>query len=74
MPERALPVYIKYARHYIERRGRNNYKTTADLLKIVRELYDQLDDIETWETLIAELREEHKRLPALKDELNKAGL
>jgi len=27
-----------------------------------------------WETFIADLREEHKRLPALKDELNKAGL
>jgi hypothetical protein len=25
MPERALPIYIKYARHTIERRGRCNH-------------------------------------------------
>src|SRR5690606_41015972 len=65
MPERALPIYIKYARHYIERRGRSNYQTTADLLKIVQELYDQLNEIETWETLIADIRTEFKNLPAL---------
>lgn len=74
MPERALPIYIKYARHYIERRGRSNYQTTADLLKIVQELYDQLGEIETWEKLIANIRAEFKQLPALQDELKKAGL
>lgn len=49
------------------------YRYAQNLAK-VQQAYNQLGEIETWETLIAELREEHKRLPALKDELNKAGL
>ena len=74
LPERAIPVFVKYARQYIDSRGRDNYQQAASLLAKVQQAYDQLDEIETWETLIAELREEHKQLPALKDELNKAGL
>lgn len=73
-PERAIPVFVRYARHYIDSRGRDNYQRAASLLVKVQQAYDHLDEIETWQTLIAELREEHKRLPALKDELNKAGL
>ncbi len=73
-PKRAIPVFIKYARQHIDKRGRDNYQQAASLLAKVQQAYDQLDEIETWETLIAELRQEHKRLPALKDELNKAGL
>jgi uncharacterized Zn finger protein len=73
-PERAIPVFVKYARQYIDSRGRDNYQQAASLLAKVQQAYDQLDEIETWETLIAELREEYKRLPALKDELKKARL
>ena len=50
-------------------RGENYYNIGA-----VSDTVRRGDEIETWEALIAELREEHKRLPALKDELNKAGL
>ena len=73
-PERAIPVFVNYARQYIDSRGRDNYQRAASLLTKVQQAYDHLDEIETWQTLIAELREEHKRLPALKDELKKAGL
>ena len=74
LPERAIPVFIRYARQYIDSRGRDNYQRAASLLAKVQQAYDQLGEIETWEILIVDLREEHKRLPALKDELNKAGL
>jgi uncharacterized Zn finger protein len=74
LPGRAIPVFVKYARQYINNRGRGNYQQAASLLTKVQQAYDQLDEIETWETLIADLRTEFKKLPALKDELNKAGL
>jgi uncharacterized Zn finger protein len=74
MPERAIPVFIKYARQSINHRGRDNYRAAASLLAGVLEMYDRLDEIEKWETLIADIRAEFKTLPALQDELNKAGL
>lgn len=74
LPERAIPVYIKYARKRIANRSRDQYAVAANLLTTVQKLYDQLDEIEKWETLIAEIRAEFKTLRALQDELNKAGL
>lgn len=74
MPERAIPVYINYARRFIDSRGRGNYQEAASLLSIVQGLYDRIGEFEQWETLIADIRSEYKKLPALKDELNKAGL
>jgi uncharacterized Zn finger protein len=74
LPERAIPVYIKYARKRIANRNRDQYAIAASLLATVQKLYDRLDEIETWETLIAEIRTEFKTLRALQDELNKAGL
>lgn len=74
MPERAIPIYIKRARGNIDQRKRDYYREAASLLSQVQHMYDQLDEFETWETLITEIREEFKRLPALQDELNKAGL
>ncbi|MCB9437716.1 MAG: hypothetical protein H6673_12140 [Anaerolineales bacterium] len=74
LPERAIPVFVRYARQYIDSRGRDNYQQAASLLAKVQQAYDQLDEIETWETLIAGIRTEFKNLPALKDELKKAGL
>ena len=52
-------------------------KTTngpVTLLLKVRELYDQLSQESGWTDFIAQLRERNRRLPALLDELNIAGL
>jgi hypothetical protein len=40
----------------------------------VRDLHHRLGEPEAWETLIANLREENRRLWAFKEELHKAGL
>lgn len=74
MPERAIPVYIKYARKAIANRKRDQYAVAASLLARVQTMYDQLGEIEKWEQLITDIRTEFKTLRALKDELNKAGL
>jgi hypothetical protein len=46
-----------------------NPRRQGDVLKA-----QWLDQENPWRTLIANLRQEHKSLPALKDELNKAKL
>jgi uncharacterized Zn finger protein len=73
-PERAIPLYVKYARAEIDLRNRSNYARAAQLLQEVRTLYQQVNDDEGWQQFMADLRTEFKQLPALQDELNKAGL
>jgi uncharacterized Zn finger protein len=73
-PALALPVYIEHARQSIDRRNRDSYREAAEYLSIARELYLKLNDSASWLALIREIREVFKRLPALQDELNKAGL
>ena len=73
-PRKAIPVYVDHARYEIGRRNREHYAQAAAYLTIVRDLYLQLGDEDAWLGLIGEIREEFRRLPALQDELNKAGL
>jgi hypothetical protein len=46
----------------------------ADLLTRVRDLHRRLGEESTWQATITHLREEHRRLRALKEELDRAGL
>ena len=73
-PRKAIPVYMDYARREINARDRNHYAQAARYLAVVRDLYRQIDDEETWRGVINGIREEFRRLPALQDELNKANL
>ena len=73
-PRDALEIYRRLAEHAIAKRGRENYKVAADYLRRVRDLYRKLGETAEWETYITHLRQEHRRLRALQDELNKAGL
>jgi len=73
-PRAAIRIYMERVDRLIAARGRGNYAEAASYLVRVRDLYHRLGESETWETLIANLRERNRRLRALKDELNKAGL
>lgn len=73
-PRAALEIYRRRAERAIAGRGRANYQTAAGHLLRVRDLYHRLGEDATWEAYIAHLRQEHRRLRALQDELNKAGL
>ena len=73
-PRAAIRIYVERAERLITARGRGNYATAATYLVRVRDLYHRLGDPETWQALIADLRERNRRLRALKDELHKAGL
>lgn len=72
--EEAIRLYKREAEALIARRGRTYYAEAAALLTRVRHLYSRQGQEEEWQKYIARLREEHYRLPALQDELNKAGL
>jgi uncharacterized Zn finger protein len=73
-PQEAIRLYMEAVERLIAARGRGNYATAATYLRCVRDLYHRLGEPETWDTLITDLRERNRRLPALRDELSKAGL
>ncbi len=73
-PREAIRVYVERSEQLIAARGRGNYAEATRYLCRVRDLYHRLDEPKTWETFIADLREQNRYLRALKDELNKAGL
>jgi uncharacterized Zn finger protein len=73
-PREAIRIYVKRVERLIAARGRGNYAEAAGYLVRVRDLYQRLGEGATWPAFIADLRDRNRRLPALQDELNKAGL
>jgi uncharacterized Zn finger protein len=73
-PRAALLLYRHVAERAIASKTRHHYATAAHLLTRVRALYRALGEPEAWEDYIKDLREEHRRLRAFQDELNKAGI
>ena len=73
-PKEAIRLYMQVVESLIQQRGRGNYAQAAGYLRPVREAYLRLGEPQTWETLIADLREQHRNLPALREELARAGL
>ena len=73
-PQAALDIYRQQAESLIEARGRDNYRQACAYLTRVQDLYQQLSRESEWIGFIAGLRERHRRLPALKEELSNAGL
>jgi len=73
-PRTAIDIYLQRVASLIEARGRDNYQQACKYLARVRELYLDLHEDQVWEDCITELRERFRRLPALREELSKAGL
>jgi uncharacterized Zn finger protein len=73
-PARAAALYLEVAQKFIQQKSRTSYASAAEYLRRVRDLYHTLEWDAEWTRLIAELRGQHKKLPALQDELRKAGL
>jgi uncharacterized Zn finger protein len=73
-PREAIRLYMRAVERLIAARGRGSYTEAVGYLVRVRDLYHRLGEPATWNALIAGLRERNRRLPALKDELGKAGL
>ena len=73
-PRDAIRLYLEEVERLIAGRGRGNYAEAANYLLRVRAVYEQMDEVKAWQTLIANLREMNRRLPAMQDEFNQAGL
>lgn len=73
-PQAALDIYRRQAETLIAARGRENYRRACERLTRMRDLYRTLSEETAWVVYVGELKERHRRLPALKEELNSAGL
>jgi hypothetical protein len=73
-PQAAIETYSRLVDRLIAARGRGNYKEAAAILWRLKGLYTRLGATAEWEQFITGLRAQHARLPALQDELDKAGL
>lgn len=73
-PRESIGLYSEAAVRIMDRRDRGNYSQAAQDLRQVRDIYRQLDDTQTWDKLITDIRERYKKLPALQAELNKLKL
>jgi hypothetical protein len=73
-PDASIAIYIDIARRLINERGRDNYAAAASYLARVRDLLRKAGQSARWKELIAQIREENRRLPALRKELDQAGL
>ncbi len=69
-PERSIVLYQQIAQYHIDQRNRNNYQQAAEYLDRARSLYDHLGRYEEWRAFIGDLRDRHRTLRALRDELN----
>lgn len=70
-----LEVYKKEIKRLIDGRGRESYQKAVYYLKRLKEIYNKNKlDIKEWQFYLDNIKEENKRLVALKDELKRAGL
>jgi uncharacterized Zn finger protein len=73
-PREAIALYTSTAERLIQAQGRDNYAAAARYLARVRDLYRRLGEGAAWDALIGSIREHNRRLRALKEELDRAGL
>jgi uncharacterized Zn finger protein len=73
-PADALDIYSKQAENLIGQRSRGSYQEACKFLRKVRDLYRRLDEEEMWSRYVAGLRDKHRSLRALQEELTKAKL
>jgi hypothetical protein len=73
-PHEAIRQYLLLAEDLINKRSRGSYAEAARLLNQVHKLYRTLGEEDRWQHVIHGLRQEYHRLPALQDEMRRAGL
>ena len=73
-PAFAIEQWTSLAENHIAARNRGAYQEAAKILRRVRDVYKNQNNLDEWHDFLAALRTEHKTLRALQDELEKAGL
>lgn len=73
-PEEASRLYCTEAEQLIAAQGRVNYITAVEHLLRAGDLHRRLGKETAWDAYVARLRQDHRRLRALREELDRAGL
>jgi uncharacterized Zn finger protein len=73
-PKAAAGLYRAEAERLIAAQGRANYVVATEHLLRVRDLHRRLGEEAAWTVYVARLRQEHRRLRALREELDRVGL
>lgn len=73
-PREAIRIFTKEAERFIDYRNRDSYSQAALCLREIRDIYRHLNETQSWQKLIADVRERYKKLPALQDELDRRKL
>lgn len=73
-PHDAVRQYLLLAQGLIGQRNRGSYAEAAALLQRIRSIYQGLGEESRSDSIIQSLRSEYRRLPALLDEMRRAGL
>lgn len=73
-PRAAADIYRQQVESLIKARGRDNYRRACAHLTRLRDIYRRLGEEPAWTDLLAQLRERHRRLRALREELSNSGL
>jgi uncharacterized Zn finger protein len=73
-PEAARDIYRRQAEALINQRNRGSYQEACKFLKKVRDLYEQTGEADAWAAYVAGLREQHRTLRALQEEMTRARL
>jgi uncharacterized Zn finger protein len=73
-PDEAITTYRDAAEQQIEYRQRTAYREAAGYLAEVKKIYTRAGRADEWQRYISTLRETHKRLPALQQELEAKNL
>jgi len=72
--QEAIEIYQKYVETRIAWRGRDHYRIACQYLVKVRRLFQRIGKSNRWTSYLMDLRGQNHNLPALKDEMAKAGL
>ena len=73
-PIRLVPLLRQFAENRISEKKRTSYQRATEWLTELKSVYHLLGQTEQWNRCLREVRESHRRLPALQDEIAKAKL
>lgn len=73
-PAKVIPIYQEFVETMIAERQRKSYQAAADGLLTIKQLYEKINQLPTWDKYIKELRSTHANLRAFTDEMKKRGL
>ncbi len=69
-----MELYCQRAERLITQRGRDNYRAACGLFKKARDLLVRGGQEVIWVRYVSRVRERHRLLRALQEELNAAGM